>query len=155
MDITIVSPKDPANKKVTRHNLITPDADWVDAVQFVLDQHHNSHPDGILKDWYKPGQALDGADFILYMRTDDGIQQKWSKLSKRMPATDYSYRRQFLLTGSKVSRQQRRGCCCSKTVTVRLSLDPGDDQNRKRSPCPTKEHVPSSFRVRDGCTRAT
>eukprot|EP00918_Siedleckia_nematoides_P037112 GHVU01080503.1.p2 GENE.GHVU01080503.1~~GHVU01080503.1.p2 ORF type:complete len:109 (-),score=6.02 GHVU01080503.1:138-464(-) len=107
---------------------------------------------------FEAGQDLKGSDLTLYMRTTLGEDRNhWYNSRKDLNPQEVELIKapEFLLASSEVSLQQRRRCCCSKRVTVRLPLDPGDDQNRKRSPCPTKEHVPSSFRVRDGCTRAT
>eukprot|EP00918_Siedleckia_nematoides_P078778 GHVU01172435.1.p1 GENE.GHVU01172435.1~~GHVU01172435.1.p1 ORF type:complete len:132 (-),score=14.59 GHVU01172435.1:892-1287(-) len=113
---------------------------WVQCVKNVLPDCKESIPEG----WYNPGQDSKESGFIIYMRTIDGATGKWHMLSEGEDVEAESANNdnnvpEFLVADRNVGRERRRGCCCSKGVTVRLPLDPGDDQNRRKSPCLPKE----------------
>eukprot|EP00918_Siedleckia_nematoides_P037098 GHVU01080479.1.p1 GENE.GHVU01080479.1~~GHVU01080479.1.p1 ORF type:complete len:136 (-),score=13.85 GHVU01080479.1:79-486(-) len=107
---------------------------------------------------FEAGQDLKGSDLTLYMRTTLGEDRNhWYNSRKDLNPQEVELIKapEFLLASSEVSLQQRRRCCCSKRVTVRLPLDPGDDQNRKRQPCQTIGEEPDSCSHKYDYQRAT
>eukprot|EP00918_Siedleckia_nematoides_P002374 GHVU01005447.1.p1 GENE.GHVU01005447.1~~GHVU01005447.1.p1 ORF type:complete len:147 (-),score=5.96 GHVU01005447.1:11-451(-) len=127
--IMVVSPTDPTIKEdisawVEKEALSYDN--WVKTVKGIVDEY-KSNNGSILKD-------LQDSDLTFYMRTTYLGGHLWysshgvalALLRKKVPIQAP----EFIVTGSEVGRKQRRGCCCSKGVTVRLPLDPGDDHSR-------------------------
>eukprot|EP00918_Siedleckia_nematoides_P001330 GHVU01003158.1.p1 GENE.GHVU01003158.1~~GHVU01003158.1.p1 ORF type:complete len:169 (+),score=0.87 GHVU01003158.1:141-647(+) len=144
--VTIVLPKSkhPHNitKSVKREDLY--ESEWVKTVQDLVEKEDSNI-------------SFAEEKLTVYMRTPWKLGgHRWYS-SRRAPLIrprkeNLTKAPEFLIASSKVGRQQRRGCCYSKGVTVRLPLHPGDDRHRRRSPCPTIVSFPR--RVSNGCQRA-
>eukprot|EP00918_Siedleckia_nematoides_P006574 GHVU01014347.1.p1 GENE.GHVU01014347.1~~GHVU01014347.1.p1 ORF type:complete len:145 (-),score=4.69 GHVU01014347.1:2-436(-) len=139
----VVSPTDPTKyvKLFMDDKREKNDSTWSTKIKQVVDKCPESDEVTLMSIFGKKPKLTtfkeSGFDVYLYDTSRWYLLKSPSAQVEYEPVT-HKHPSAFFVTSSKVGRQQRWGCCCSKGVTVRLPLDPGDDRNRRRTPCQTR-----------------